>query len=71
MADDPNRVWPSGLTTAEAEELQKGLVDGTRTFGFIALLAHFLEGEADAVPELFTVTAPVTATDDDFWSQPQ
>jgi light-harvesting protein B-800-850 beta chain len=42
MADDPNRVWPSGLTTAEAEELQRGLVDGTRTFGFIALLAHFL-----------------------------
>jgi light-harvesting protein B-800-850 beta chain len=42
MADDANKVWPSGLTTAEAEELQRGLVDGTRTFGFLALLAHFL-----------------------------
>ena len=41
MADDANKVWPSGLTTAEAEELQQGLVDGTRTFGLIALLAHF------------------------------
>ncbi len=41
MADDPNRVWPSGLTTPEAEELQQGLVEGTRIFGLIALLAHF------------------------------
>ena len=39
MADDPNRVWPSGLTTAEAEELQQGLVDGTRVFFMIAVIA--------------------------------
>ena len=42
MADDPNRVWPSGLTTPEAEELQRGLVEGTRVFFFIAILAHVL-----------------------------
>lgn len=42
MADDPNRVWPSGLTTPEAEELQRGLVEGTRVFSFIAILAHVL-----------------------------
>jgi light-harvesting protein B-800-850 beta chain len=41
MADDPNRAWLSALSTPEAEELQQGLVDGTRTFGLIALLAHF------------------------------
>jgi light-harvesting protein B-800-850 beta chain len=39
--ESPDRVWPSGLTTPEAEELQRGLVDGTRIFGLIALLAHF------------------------------
>jgi light-harvesting protein B-800-850 beta chain len=39
--EDPNRVWPSGLTTPEAEELQRGLVEGTRIFGLIALVAHF------------------------------
>ena len=42
MADDPNRVWPSGLTTAEAEELPQGLVDGTRVFFMIAVIAHIL-----------------------------
>ena len=41
MANDPDRDWPSGLTTAEADVLQQGLVDGTRTFCLIALLAHF------------------------------
>ncbi|MBK5945114.1 light-harvesting protein [Rhodobacter veldkampii DSM 11550] len=40
--DDMNKVWPSGLTLAEAEEVQKQLVLGTRVFGGIALLAHFL-----------------------------
>jgi light-harvesting protein B-800-850 beta chain len=42
MADNPDRVWPSGLTTAEAEELQRGLVDGTRVFFLIAVIAHIL-----------------------------
>ncbi|MEH6775049.1 MAG: light-harvesting protein, partial [Cereibacter changlensis] len=41
MTDDLNKVWPTGLTVAEAEEVQKQLILGTRVFGGIALLAHF------------------------------
>ena len=42
MASDPNRVWPTGLTIGEAEELHSYLISGTRIFGFIAVCAHFL-----------------------------
>lgn len=42
MEIDPNRVWPTGLTLAEAEELQRHVIEGTRIFGFIAVLAHLL-----------------------------
>jgi light-harvesting protein B-800-850 beta chain len=42
MNYDPNRVWPSGLTLAEAEELHRHIIDGTRVFGFIAVIAHLL-----------------------------
>jgi light-harvesting protein B-800-850 beta chain len=37
---DPNKVWPTGFTEAESEEIHRNIIQGTQIFGFIAVLAH-------------------------------
>lgn len=36
------RVYPTGLTESEAEEINEGLKWGSRIFGAIAVVAHIL-----------------------------
>ncbi len=40
--NDPDRVWPTGLTLKESQELHKHLIDGTRVFFVISAIAHIL-----------------------------
>lgn len=37
-----SRATLTGLTTAEAEELHRNLIQGTQFFGFVAVIAHLL-----------------------------
>ncbi len=39
---DPKKIYPSGLSIEEAEELHSHVINGTRMFGAIAVMAHFL-----------------------------
>jgi len=37
-----DKVWPTGLTEAESEEIHRNLIQGTQIFGMIAAFAHLL-----------------------------
>jgi light-harvesting protein B-800-850 beta chain len=42
MSSNPDKVGLTGLTLREAEEVHSYLIDGTRVFGVISLIAHAL-----------------------------
>jgi len=37
---DGERVWPTGFTESESQEIHRNLIQGTQIFGFISVLAH-------------------------------
>ena len=39
---DPNKVWPTGLTEAESQDLHRNIIQGTQNIGAIAAFAHLL-----------------------------
>lgn len=39
---DKDKVWPTGLTESESEEIHRHLIQGTQIFGMIAAFAHLL-----------------------------
>ena len=39
---NPNKVYPTGLTLAEAEELHGHVIFGARVFAAVAVVAHIL-----------------------------